>query len=664
MLSRKTHGALTTFAAGFLLLTACGGGGGGGGGDSPAPTPPPPPPAAQLVSISVSPGNPAIPLGTTQQFVATGTYSDSTSLGVTTLVSWSSSTASVAQVNDQASKGLASSLAVGTTTITATLNGINGTAQLTIDPAALVSIEVLPAPNVLPPSTSQIAIAAELQFAAAGHYTDNTTQNITDSVTWSSSNTMVAAIGNTPSERGIATGMSEGAVTLDATLGSITATAGLTVIPVRALDFAIPNSKNAGPGLVEIDGNGNALAVWNYWPIGANSGGPPEINTASYTPAGGWSPKTLIDFGTISDFPATPVLAMNASGAALLAWTGHGGVYASKYTPASGWQQARVIASGNSPFITFAGNLRIAIDSGGDGLLVWVKDENGNKLFSSQYLQSADTWTAPMELPGGDMGAAGSAPSLAMNAGGAAVLLWESWDSVWTINASMFVPGTGQGTGWQPPLPLYQSTSWHTPTVAINDVGEVIATWVDYITDFPNTSLYAERFIPANGWQALEGIAVNNAGRPADPALAMNGAGAAVVVWRNAFDSAVRASRFVAGNGWQAPETLWPTGVGGPRVLQPHIAPDGRILAAWVVEDLRAPFKVGLRRYVPGTGWEAARGLPYIKHKGLFSATSGIDIAFNASGTGVALWEESYDVFNGALSFGFSDLYANTQLTY
>jgi len=266
------------------------------------------------------------------------------------------------------------------------------------------------------------------------------------------------------------------------------------------------------------------------------------------------------------------------------------------------------------------------------------------------------------------MGAANSVPSLAMNAGGATVLLWENWAnfSVWTINASMFVPGTGQGTGWQPPLPLHQSVSWHTPTVAINDAGEVVAAWVDYITDFPNTSLYAKRFIPNQGWQALEGIAANDPRRPADPALAMNEAGAAVVVWRNGFDSAVRASRLVANDGWQAPEVLWPTGsgIGDPRVLRPHIASDGRILAASVIEDLNAPFKVGLRRYVPGSGWETARGLPYVKHKGLFSRGSGIDIAFNASGTGVALWEESYDVFNGALFFGFSDLYANTQLTY
>jgi hypothetical protein len=272
-----------------------------------------------------------------------------------------------------------------------------------------------------------------------------------------------------------------------------------------------------------------------------------------------------------------------------------------------------------------------------------------------------------LEIPGGDMGAGGSA-SLAMNAGGSAVLLWENWAnySVWTVNASLFVPGTGQGTGWQPPLPLYQSTSWHTPTVAINDAGEAIATWVDYITDFPYTSLYAKRFIPNQGWQALEGIAVNDSGRPADPALAMNEAGAAVVVWRNGFDTAVRASRLVPAGGWQAPEVLWPmvSGIGDPKVLRPHIAPDGRILAIWIVEDLNVPFKVGLRRYVPGAGWEAARGLPYIKHKGGFSATSGIDIAFNASGTGVALWGESYDVFNGALFFGFSDLYANTQLTY
>jgi Bacterial Ig-like domain (group 2) len=644
----------------LAILSGCGGGSGGGS----SPTPPSLSPT-QLVSIAVSPSNPVVPLGISQQFVATGTYSDGTLQNVTGLVSWSSSNTSVAQVNDQASKGLASSAAVGTTTIAAMLNGIGGSTPLTVGPAALVSIGLLSAPNVSPPSTNQIAIAAELQFVAAGHYTDNTIQDITDLAIWSSSDTGVAVISNVQGKKGLANGVAAGAVTIESALGSVKATAGLTVLPIKALDFGTPNTMAPGLGGLGMDGDGNALAVWNYQFTGSNSGIPPQIYTTSYSPGSGWGPKTLIDFGAIDDFPAIPALAVNASGTALLAWTGHGGVYASKYTPGAGWQQARVITSGASPFLTFAESLRIAIDANGNGLLVWAND-NGDILLSSQYQALTDTWTTPQALPNVNRGLARSAFSLATNAGGSAVLLWENWtfgaSPAWTLYASLFSPGAGQGTGWQTPQPLHQSESYQTPTAAISDSGAIVATWVEYESLFPNTSLYARRFIPNQGWQALQEIAFNDINRPADPQVAMNDQGNAVVVWRTSYDKTIRASRFVVGASWQTPETLY-TGVppGDPTVLRPHIASDGRLLAAWVTADVSGPFKVGLRRYVPGNGWENAQWLAHIHHKG---GSSGINLAFNSSGIGAALWTEGYGVIDSQFLNFFSDIYANTQLAY
>lgn len=648
------HRIIAIACVAILVLVGCGGGGNGDGGGEP---PPPPPP--QLVAVVVSPSNAVLPLGTTQQFVATGTYSDTSSQDVTGLASWSSSNVAVAHVsNDQASKGLASSVAVGTTTITATVNGIDGEGQLTVDPASLTTIEILPLTNV------HIAIAATQQFTATGHFTDSSNQNITDLVIWSSSDASIAVISNAPGEKGLARGIAAGAVTIGATFNSINGAATLTVLPIKALDYEIPNTKAAGLGGVGIDRNGNALAVWNYQFTGGNFGTPAELYYASYMPISGWTPEALIDMASVNDFPATPTLAMNANGDALLAWMGHNGIYASKYTPGSGMQPAKIIASGTTPFLTFANSLRIAIDASGNGLLVWAND-NGDKLLSSQYDQTTDIWTVPQELPNVNRGFAQSTISLAMNANGYGVVLWEYWNSSvspeWTLYASLFVPGIGQGTGWQVPQSLYQSDSWQRPTAAINDAGEIVAVWVDHVSNFPNTSLYAKRYIPNQGWQPLEGIAVNDINRPTDPAVAMNNSGNAVVVWRNGYDKAIRASRYIAYTGWQAPEMLWPTGVGDPTVLRPHITTDGRILATWVVEDLFAPFKVGSSRFVPGSSWENPQGLPYIEHKGKFS---GINITFNPSGAGVAFWAESYDVFDGQFFNTFYDFYANTQLSY
>ena len=110
-----------------------------------------------LVSIAVTPASTSIQVGQTQQSSATGTLSDQTAQAFSTIVSWTSSDATAATIN---STGLATALAVGTTTITATdeTGVIIGTAILTVTPALLVRSEELRATV----STSIAATTEEL----------------------------------------------------------------------------------------------------------------------------------------------------------------------------------------------------------------------------------------------------------------------------------------------------------------------------------------------------------------------------------------------------------------------------------------------------------------------------------------------------------------------
>ncbi len=90
--------------------------------------------AARLVAIGVTPTNPSIAAGTTQPFMATGTYSDASTKDLTSLVAWSSSDLLVATVSNAAGQnGLATGVGVGTTTVSATFSGISGTTNLTAD---------------------------------------------------------------------------------------------------------------------------------------------------------------------------------------------------------------------------------------------------------------------------------------------------------------------------------------------------------------------------------------------------------------------------------------------------------------------------------------------------------------------------------------------------
>ena len=86
--------------------------------------------APTLVSIAITRTSPSVSLGLTQQFTAIGTYSDSSTADITASVTWASSAPSKATI---ASGGLATSVAGGSTNVTASLSAItSNTAVLTV----------------------------------------------------------------------------------------------------------------------------------------------------------------------------------------------------------------------------------------------------------------------------------------------------------------------------------------------------------------------------------------------------------------------------------------------------------------------------------------------------------------------------------------------------
>jgi hypothetical protein len=78
----------------------------------------------------------------------------------------------------------------------------------------LVSIAVTPA-------MASVAIGAKQQFTATGTYSDKSTQTLTTSVTWSSSNAAIATISNASGSQGLATAAGAGSASIVATDGAI-----------------------------------------------------------------------------------------------------------------------------------------------------------------------------------------------------------------------------------------------------------------------------------------------------------------------------------------------------------------------------------------------------------------------------------------------------------
>ena len=220
-----SHGLATGVSPGSVAITAASGSVSGSTNLTVTP--------AALVSIALIPANPSIANGTQQQFAASGTYTDTSTHDVTAVVTWSASDTTVATIsNASGSNGLATSVGQGSVTITATLGTIAGATGLTVTPAALVSIAVIPA-------NASIANGTAQQFAATGTYTDNSTQPLTTAVNWSSSDTTVASISNASGSNGLASSTGQGAATITATLGTISGSTGLTVTAATLVSIAI-----------------------------------------------------------------------------------------------------------------------------------------------------------------------------------------------------------------------------------------------------------------------------------------------------------------------------------------------------------------------------------------------------------------------------------------
>jgi YVTN family beta-propeller protein len=114
---RRTFIGSLCFLVIAFTFVACGGGSGGGGDVS-------------LTSIAITPANPSIAIGATQQFTATGNYSDGSTKDLTASAMWLSSTIAVATINS--TSGLATAIAEGTSTITASSTARTGSTTLTV----------------------------------------------------------------------------------------------------------------------------------------------------------------------------------------------------------------------------------------------------------------------------------------------------------------------------------------------------------------------------------------------------------------------------------------------------------------------------------------------------------------------------------------------------
>jgi 6-phosphogluconolactonase (cycloisomerase 2 family) len=259
----------------ILLLAAC---------NSGSPT---------LRYITISPATSTISAGTTQQYMATGYYSNGAiTPGIS--VTWSSTNPAVATIDPVA--GVATAIATGTTTINANALGISAT-------SASLSVNALTALTISP-LNSTVPDGGTLPFDAMGTFknADGTTSttDVTSQATWASSNASVITIDST----GTATSVGPNGVSqISAALDGLTASTNLTVGP------PVPVSLGIAPGTPNIAvGNAVLLTATENWSDGTTGHTPTSAVT--------WASDTTANANVIANSATTASLAGFAVGSA------------------------------------------------------------------------------------------------------------------------------------------------------------------------------------------------------------------------------------------------------------------------------------------------------------------------------------------------------------
>jgi trimeric autotransporter adhesin len=251
-----THGNLTTLSAGAAQISAAYQGITGQTSIAVI--------SSVLVGITVAPQQASLPLGDSEAFTAVGNFSDGTIKVLTSSVAWKVSPSTIATIDAQ---GNLTTLSQGSAQITAASQGITGKASIIVDAAALLQITVSPSQMSLPLGESQA-------LSATGSYSDGTSKILTQSVRWHSSGPTTAGV----SPAGIVATKALGTTTINATLGSMSGTAGVTVTPAVIVSLTITPATYS-----MIIGNSNQFqAIANY----------SDGTTQNMTSTVGWSAAT------------------------------------------------------------------------------------------------------------------------------------------------------------------------------------------------------------------------------------------------------------------------------------------------------------------------------------------------------------------------------------
>lgn len=327
-----------------------------------------------------------------------------------------------------------------------------------------------------------------------------------------------------------------------------------------------------------------------------------DINNVAVTCAAGsarsWQGATLIESNDLAR-ATNPVVATDSQGNAFAVWAqGNGSfdnIWAARYTPGGGWGTPQVIDdhSGN------ATEPRIAVDSAGNAVAIWIRQNIVSRRGVVAASYSAGAWSAPQDVEGNAGNA--RAPQIGIDASGVARAIWIQHDGSFERVRS----GRLQGGAWDMSSSSIDGGSGDAfdAQIQVFANGSALAVWSQISGGFPR--LFHNRF-NGIGWSSADFLDENNTSfNLGAPSLAADASGNAVVAWSQGTPttSSTVYTRRYAGGTWGAAEPQSTTdGAGRARVA---MNAGGEATVVWQ-ESVLDGLQTWVRRRAGAAAWGTA----------------------------------------------------------
>jgi hypothetical protein len=301
---------------------------------------------------------------------------------------------------------------------------------------------------------------------------------------------------------------------------------------------------SAGAPKIAVAADGKAMVVWTQ-SQGLNTNS--RVWANRYLPGLGWQGAQLMGNSTGAGAAQFPTLALSSNEQAIAVWEqtqslAGGNTRVDLYTnrfDGKQWGTAELLEADNQGR---AVRPDLVIDAQGNAHAAWLQatDNTVTGVFQikSRRFSPTEGWGSVERVDA--LSGSTNEPSLSLDAQGNAMLVWTQAEenAFPPTRRVLFASRSSAAPAWSAPTSLVSGTATFmgSAQVRMNALGQAVAVWEQKDSATPSgnseTSLYASRFTPGQGWANAEPIEANTVGTASNPQLAIDAQGNALALWR------------------------------------------------------------------------------------------------------------------------------------